>query len=127
MKIMKFRNAILSIVLVFSLVLVSSCADKDPSVLKIYVRSSANILTPNVNVTIVADVGKGTPEYLAEERSDESGAAIFVLDELFDEYGKKDDKIAYFTVYAADTAEFPTLTTATAKQYLTYTETIVLD
>lgn len=124
---MIFKNAILTLVTVMSLVLVSSCADKDPSVLKIYVRSNANILTPDVNVTIVADIDKDTPEYMAEVRTNESGAAIFVLDELFDEYGKKDDKVAYFTVYAIDTAQFPTIATARAKQYLTSTESIVLD
>lgn len=124
---MKFKNAILTLIIGMSLVLVSSCADKDPSVLKVYVRSEANILTPDVNVRIVADINKGTPEFKAETRTNESGAAIFVLDELFDEYGKKDDKVAYFTIYAIDTAEFPTLGTARAKQYLTSTETIILN
>lgn len=124
---MVFKNAILSIVIGVSLLLMSSCADKDPSVLKVYVRSSANILTPDVNVRIVANVDKDTPEYMAETRTNESGAAIFVLDELFEDYGKKDDKVAYFTVYAIDTAEFPTLGTAKAKQHLTTTENIILN
>ena len=126
---MKFKNAILSVVLGISLVLVSSCADKDPSVLKVFVRSNANVLMPDINVRIVSDVNKneGTPEYKDEVRTNESGVAMFVLDELFDEYGKKDDKIAHFTVYVYDTTEFPKLGTAKAKQYLTTTETIKLD
>lgn len=124
---MVFKNAILSVVVGVSLLLMYSCTEKDPSVLKIYVRSSANILTPDVNVRIVGDISKGTPEYKEEVRTNESGTAIFVLDELFDQYGKKDDKVAHFTVYAIDTAEFPTLGKAKAKQYLTSTETIILN
>lgn len=110
-----------------SVLFMSGCAEKDPSILKIFVRSNANILTPDAYVRIVGDVNKDTPEFLAEGKTNESGVATFKLDELFDEYGKKDDKIAYFTVYAKDTAEFYTLGSARAKQYLTSTETINID
>lgn len=121
---MIFKNTILSLLIGMSVVFMSSCTKKDPSVLKIFVRSSANILTPDAKVMIVADVSEGTPEFKAEKRTNESGVAIFELDGLFDEYGKKDDKVAYFTVYAKDTAEFYTIDKARAKQYLTSTETI---
>jgi hypothetical protein len=124
---MLYKNVILSILLSFSVLSISSCTDKDPSVLKIFVRSSDNILTPDAEVRIVADIEEGTPEYLEDTRTNESGAAIFELDELFDQYGKNDDKVAYFTVYVTDTAEFPTiLESVRAKQNLTSTATINL-
>ncbi len=124
---MVFKNAILSLLIGMSVVFMSSCTKDEPSVLKVFVRSSANILTPGAHVRIVGDVNKDTPEFMAEKKTNESGVAIFELDELFDQYGKKEDKIAYFTVYARDTAEFPTLGKARAKQYLTSTETIILE
>ncbi|PWH85603.1 hypothetical protein [Brumimicrobium oceani] len=124
---MVFKNIVLSLIIGVSAVLMSSCTKDEPSVLKIFVRSQANILTPNAQVRIVGDVDKDTPEYLEEKKTNESGVAIFELDELFDQYGKNDDKIAYFTVYAKDTAEFFTLGTARAKQYLTSTETIIIN
>lgn len=124
---MVFKNIILSVLVSVSVVLMSSCAKEDPSVLKVFVRSSANILTPDAKVRIVGDIDKGTPEFMAQKKTNESGVAIFELDELFDGYGKKDDKIAYFKVYAKDTAEFYTLGNARAKQHLTSTETIILE
>lgn len=124
---MVFKNTILSLIIGVSAVLMSACTKDEPSVLKIFVRSQANILTPNAQVRIVGDINKDTPEYLDEKKTNESGVAIFELDELFDQYGKNEDKIAYFTVYAKDTAEFYTLGTARAKQHLTSTETIIIN
>lgn len=124
---MKFKSVILSLIVAMTAVLSTSCEKDDPSVLKIFVRSSDNILTPDASVRIVADVNKDTPEYMDEKQTNESGVAIFKLDDLFEEYDKKDDKVAYFTVYAKDTAEFPTLGKARAKAHLTSTETIQLD
>ena len=124
---MVFKNTILSLIIGVSAILMSSCTKDEPSVLKIFVRSQANILTPNAQVRIVGDINKDTPEYLDEKKTNESGVAIFELDELFDQYGKNEDKVAYFTVYARDTAEFFTLGTARAKQHLTSTETIIIN
>lgn len=124
---MKFKNIFLSLIVGFSAVFMTSCENEDESVLKIFVRSSNNVLTPDARVMIVGDVDQGTPEYKSETITNESGVAIFNLGELFDQYGKKDDKVAYFSVYAKDTAEFYTKDKARAKQYLTSTETIVLE
>jgi hypothetical protein len=77
-------------------------------------------------VRIVADVNNETPEYFDEMRTNSSGVAIFNLDDLFDEYGKDDTQVAYFTVYAKDTAAFYTTGEARVKVNLTATETIIL-
>src|SRR5690554_7755983 len=87
--------------------------------------SSYFILTEDTSFRIISDIKKGTPKYFDEVRTNSSGVAIFNLDELFDQYGKKDEKVAYFTVYAKDTTTYQTVGTARAKAYLTSTESII--
>lgn len=104
-----------------------SCTDKEPSILKVYVRSSDYILTEGALVRLVGDISKGTPEFYDEKRSNDAGTVIFNLDELFDFYGKDDEKVAYFNVYAKDTTNTFTISKARAKANLTSTHTIVLE
>ena len=124
---MSYKKLVLVALVVFGGILLPSCVKKEPSVLKVFVRSSDFILTEDVQVRIVGNVNKDTPEYFDEKRTNSSGVAIFNLDELFDKYGKKDDKVAYFTIYAKDTADFYTVGKAKAKANLTATETIILE
>lgn len=104
-----------------------SCKNKEPSILKVYVRSAKNILLPNATVRIVGDIDKDTPEYYNEKRSNEQGVAIFKLEDLFNQYGEDEAKVAYFTVYARDTSIYYTTMTARAKAHMTYTKTITLE
>lgn len=113
-----------TLVLFVSLV---GCKPKDPSILKIYVRSNNFILTEDATVRIVGDLSEGTPEYFDETRSDASGVAYFELDEYFDSFDKGQDKVAYFTVYAKDSSNTYTVDEARARAYLTSTASITLD
>lgn len=124
---MAYRKTILSLFIIVASIIVVSCEKDDPSVLKIYVRSSTNSLVQDAEVRIVGDVNKDTPEYFKERKTNGEGIAVFELDELFEEYEKNDEMVAYFTVYARDTAEFFTLGDAKAKAHLTTSETIILD
>jgi hypothetical protein len=124
---MAFKKYVIVVLVAFGGILLPSCAKNDPSVLKVFVRTSDNILKEDIRVRIVSDINKETPEYNDEQTSNSSGVAIFNLDELFDKYDKKEDKIAYFTVYAKDTADFYTVVKARAKANLTATETIILE
>ncbi|PKR82000.1 hypothetical protein CW751_01290 [Brumimicrobium salinarum] len=124
---MKQKHTLFLLLLVVMSMISTSCKNTDDSILKIYVRSSDNILTPNINVRIVGDIDKDTPEYFDEKRSDDSGVAKFNLNDLFDQYDGKDDKVAYLTVYAKDTADYYTSITVRAKAHLTATETINLE
>lgn len=47
--------------LVLSLGLLSSCKNDDPSILKIFVRSSSNALLPGAQVVIIGDVNSNPP------------------------------------------------------------------
>ncbi|PHR46976.1 MAG: hypothetical protein COA32_08610 [Fluviicola sp.] len=121
---MKFYQLFLSLLVVG---LVFSCKSKDPSVLKIYVRSNNHILTPDATVRLVGDVSEGTPEYFEEKKTDESGVVIFNLDELFSTYEKEQNAVAHFTLYAKDSSAYYTTKNVRAKIHLTSVETIILD
>jgi len=123
---MMYKNLVMSVLIAFGVLLMPSCVKKEPSILKVFVRSSDNILTQDAFVRIVADINKETPEYFDEMKTNNSGVATFNLDELFDQYGKKDEKVAYFTIYAKDTVDVYTIEKARVKAYLTTTETIIL-
>lgn len=124
---MMYKNLVMSVLIAFSVLLMPSCVKKEPSVLKVFVRSPDNILTQDAFVRIVADINKETPEYFDEMKTNNSGVATFNLDELFDQYGKKDEKVAYFTIYAKDTVDVYTIEKTRVKAYLTTTETIILN
>lgn len=104
-----------------------ACKSKDPSVLKIYVRSNNLILTEDATVRIVGDLSTGTPEYFDETSSDAQGVAYFQLDEFFDSFDKGEDKVAYFTVYAKDSSNIYTASDARARANLTSTASITLE
>lgn len=104
-----------------------ACKSKDPSILKIYVRSSNNILTPDAKVRLVGDIGEGTPEFFKETTSNGSGEAFFNLDELFDKHDGENNDVAYFTLYAKDSADLYTTKKVRARVHLTSVETIYLE
>lgn len=104
-----------------------SCKEKDPSILKIYVRSNVYALTEGATVRIVGDLSKNTPEYFDEKTTNESGVAIFNLDGLFDQYGKDEEKVAYFNVYTKGAAQYYTVTQVRSKAHLISTGTVVLE
>lgn len=121
---MKFYQIFISLVV---LGLIFACKSKDPSVLKIFVRSNNHILTPDATVRLVGDLSEGTPEFFEEKQTDESGVALFNLDDLFSSYEKEQNAVAHFTLYAKDSSEFFTTKDVRAKIHLTSVESIILD
>ena len=96
---MKNRTT-LSLLLLFSALIITSCKNKDDSIAKIFVRNSNSQLINGASVVIIADVNSdpATPAYVDTLTTNESGFASFDLERLFDKYGKKDDKVAYFDI-----------------------------
>lgn len=82
------------------LIVLSSCK-KDPSVLKVFVRSSDNQLVSNAKVIIIADVNSDppTPEYVDTVQTNSSGFAYFDMEDFYAKLGKK-ETIGYFDVLA---------------------------
>ncbi len=86
--------------LITILVVLSSCK-KDPSVLKVFVRSYNNELVKNAKVVIIADVNSDppTPEYVDTVQTNSSGFAYFDMEDFFSKLGKK-ETTGYFDVIA---------------------------
>ena len=84
-----------------SILLVLSSCKKDPSVLKVFVRSENNQLVENAKVIIIADVNSDlpTPEYVDTVQTNGSGFAYFDLEDFYAKMGKK-ETVGYFDVLA---------------------------
>lgn len=84
-----------------SILLVLSSCKKDPSVLKVFVRSTNNELVSNAKVVIIGDVNSdpATPEYVDTVQTNTSGFAYFDMEEFFSKLGKK-ETTGYFDVLA---------------------------
>lgn len=83
------------------LLVISACKNKNPSVIKVFVRSSNNELMSNAKVIIIADVNSNppTPAYVDTVMTNTSGFAYFEMDEYFDGLGK-DQTTGYFDIIA---------------------------
>jgi hypothetical protein len=86
--------------LIAVLVVLSSCK-KDPSILKVFVRSDNNELVANAKVVIIADINSepATPAYVDTVQTNSSGFAYFDMEEFFSQLGKK-ETTGYFDVIA---------------------------
>ncbi|HRP53719.1 MAG TPA: hypothetical protein PLI97_09455 [Fluviicola sp.] len=79
----------------------TSCKNKKPSTLKVYVRSSNNELLNKAEVIVIADVNSDPPtkEYVDTVQTNSSGFAEFNMQPFFDQLGKK-ETTGYFDVIA---------------------------
>ena len=84
-----------------SILLVLSSCKKDPSILKVFVRSENNELVSNAKVVIIGDVNSdpATPEYVDTVQTNSSGFALFDMESFFSMLGKK-ETTGYFDVLA---------------------------
>jgi hypothetical protein len=83
------------------LLVLSACKNKNPSVLKVFVRSSNNELMQNAKVVIIADVNSNppTPSYVDTVMTNSSGFAYFEMDDFFDGLDKG-ESTGYFDIIA---------------------------
>lgn len=80
---------------------VQSCKNKNPSVIKIFVRSSSNELVEGAKVVIIGDPDSNpaTNAYVDTIITNGSGFAYFDVQSYYDEAGE-DATVAYFDVIA---------------------------
>jgi hypothetical protein len=78
-----------------------SCKNKDPSVLKVFVRSASNELCKDAQVVIIGDVQSdpATVAYVDTVISNASGFALFNMDEFAELQGGK-NPTGYFDIIA---------------------------
>lgn len=90
-----------------SILLVMASCKKDPSVLKVFVRSSNNELVSNAKVVIIGDVNSdpATPEYVDTVQTNSSGFAYFDMEEFFSKLGKKETTGYFDVLVKKDTSE----------------------
>ncbi len=117
--------ALLSL-LALSIGFLQSCKNKDPSVAKIYVRSSSNALLSGVKVILIGDQSSdpATNAFVDTVITNESGFATFSLNEHF-EAGDKDYEVAYFNIIAK-TTEVEGTGYVRARAHTTAVETVVV-
>ncbi len=86
---------------ILSIGLLQSCKNKEPSVLKVFVRSGANLLQSNARVVIIADVQENDSqiEYVDTLFTNAEGFIEFNIADYFSEAGK-DIETANFDIIA---------------------------
>ncbi len=117
--------------LIFSLLLLSigflqSCKNKNPSVVKIYVRNASNQLISDAMVVLVGDVDSDpeTLPYVDTVFTNESGFAYFNVQPYYDNAGEEYE-VAYFNVIAK-TASFSGTGYIRSRVHTTAVETIYI-
>lgn len=83
------------------LLVLNSCKNKDPSVLKVFVRNESNELLAGAKVIIVADVNSDppSPAFVDTVLTNASGFAYFDIGDFVDAMDK-DQTTGYFNVLA---------------------------
>lgn len=84
---MKKKTVSIALFSAIFLLIISSCAKKDPSLIKVYVRSlNTNTLVSNADVVIISDLQSGTniPSYVDTLKTNSSGYVTFEIDSFFD-------------------------------------------
>lgn len=86
---------------VLSLGFLQSCKNKEPSIVKIYVRTNSNAVAPGVKVIVIGDQSSdpATNAFVDTLVTNESGFAEFNMQDHFDE-GDKDYEVGYYRVIA---------------------------
>ena len=87
---------------ILSLSVLQSCKNKNPSVVKIFVRSASNELVAGAKVVIIGDLASNPPtmEYIDTVITNASGFAYFNVQPYYDMAGEEENPVAYFDIIA---------------------------
>lgn len=108
-----------------AMIALSSCK-KDPSVLKVYVRSESEQLLPGIRVIIAGDIEKApTREYQDTVMTNSSGYAVFDMDKYFGDKPEKAE-VGYFDIIAKSDDKTATLYDARVRVNITNVESLKL-
>jgi hypothetical protein len=119
-------GSILSLFLMLSLVF-QGCTKKDPSIIKVFVRSSNNTLLQDAKVVIVADVNSDPPTaaYVDTLMTNSAGFASFDMAAFFGEKPKK-GSTGYFDIIARKEGK-EGIGRIRCRAYITNVETVFLE
>ncbi|TNF45750.1 MAG: hypothetical protein EP305_13095 [Bacteroidetes bacterium] len=90
--------SVLSVMGLLVFLTLSGCESKDPSVLKIFVRSMNNELITGAQVIVIGDLSSNPPTnpYVDTVLTNESGFAAFNMDEYFKDAGE--ETVGFFNI-----------------------------
>ncbi len=112
-----------------SALLLSSCESKDPSILKVYVRTSSNSLVDNARVVVIGDQqsNPATIEFVDTVYTNSSGFALINMDQYFDKLPNSNkNTTGYFDIIVnKDTLSGSAY--ATCKIHVTSVETVIIE
>lgn len=93
-----FKIPAILLLIILSFSALQSCK-RDPSVLKVFVRSNSNQLEANAKVTIIGDINSNPPTaaYVDTVLTNSTGFSLFDMTEFFGEKGKR-GATGYFDV-----------------------------
>lgn len=119
------KPSVLLFIAVFFMTL-TSCK-KDPTVLKIYVKSASNQLVPGARVTIAGDIysNPATREYVDTAITNTTGYATFDMDKYFGTKPAKSE-VGYFTVYVKSDGKQGSVEDTRVRVHITNVETVKL-
>jgi hypothetical protein len=91
-------KGLFAIAFVAAVTILSGCKSKDPSILKVFVRSENNELVASAKVVIIGDVNSNPPTmaFVDTVVTNQSGFAEFNMDAYFDNSGK--ETTGYFDI-----------------------------
>ena len=94
----KMKN-FLPISFILALLVLTACTNKDPAILKVFVRSSTNQLVYGAKVIIIGDQqsNPATLEYVDTTYTNSSGFTTFDMNEYFDKSGPE-NTTGYFDI-----------------------------
>lgn len=121
-----FKFTALLLMLSLSVTALQSCK-RDPSVLKVFVRSNSNQLEPNAKVIIIGDVNSNPPTkaYVDTVLTNSTGFAVFDMTDFFGEKGKK-GATGYFDIVVKKDGKQGT-GRIRCRAHITNVETVVME
>ena len=122
----KARKLGLLLFVCLSVGFIQSCKNKEPSVVKVFVRSASNELVTGARVVIIGDINSDpvTNAYVDTIYTNSSGFAVFEMKGYFDAAGE-DNTVAYFDIVAKSGTK-TALGTIRSRAHTTAVETVYL-
>jgi len=123
----KARKLGLLVFVCLSVGFIQSCKNKEPSVIKIFVRSSSNELVEGAQVVIIGDVNSNPPTnaYVDSVLTNSSGFAVFEMKEYYDAAGDN-NTVGYFDIVAKKGNKVNNSEQVRSRAHTTAVETVYL-
>ena len=119
---------LLFIPIYIGLLILSSCESKDPSILKVYVRTSSNGLVDNARVVVIGDQqsNPATIEFVDTVYTNSSGFALINMDQYFDKLPNSNKNTTGYFDIVVNKDTLSRSAYATCKIHVTSVETVII-